>query len=352
LSGVLFTSCYETDPLVLGGKPYLYHIQNNETYWTDTLTLFGENLGVKRDSSYIVINDTLHISSNNCITWTQSKIEFIVPKLPLNSTIYVVFNGKKLIVENDSTNYYQNIIVNPFPPFSTILVSAGNFMMGSNEFGIVNEMPVHNVILTKSIYVSTCEVNQRLYELIMDENPSEIKGNNYPIYNVKWLDAIQFCNFLSDESGLQRVYTIIDSPNYVSFDTTANGWRLPTEAEWEYFALDSNANITFPNADAQLKKYAWYSSNSSLNPHYTGLLIPSSLGLYDILGNVWEWCWDYYNENYYSISPIVNPQGPNQGTQHIMRGGSCEDNKLIVRFQCRKSDKPTQKVGFRLVRNQ
>ena len=338
---VILAGCYESDPIIIGGSTRVFKLQDTTTFYSDTFTLYGENLGSITDSNYLVINDNVKIASVDCINWTQSKIQFIVPSLPLQSTIYVVVDGKKIYY--DAQNYYQNIVVYPYPKFDYVLIPAGSFDMGSDVFGIVNEQPIHNIMLTKDIYVSTCEINQRLYSVINKENPSTIKYNDYPVYNVSWFDAILFCNKLSILDDLQPVYEIIDSAVY--FETDANGWRLPTEAEWEYFA-----NISIDN-EKKLLEYAWFYTNSALNPHNIGKLKANKYGLYDVLGNVWEWCWDYYREDYYSITPLVNPTGPLTGTDRIIRGGSCDDGKIIVRKEYRTKNKSNEKIGFRIVRN-
>ena len=341
---LIFSSCSESEPIKIGGEPKIYQLTNNNTFYTDTLSIYGENLGMMQDSSYLIINDTLQISSFDCLIWMNSRIDFVVPQLPLQSTIYVVVNARRMMLNENS--YYQNINVSPYPPFATVLINSGNFEMGSAEFEIADEMPVHLVRLTRSFWVSTCEVNQRLYSMIMDENPSEIKRYDFPVYNVSWLDAIQFCNKLSATDGLKQVYTILAN-NYVSFDTAANGWRLPTEAEWEYF---SQVNTTIFN-DESLSKFAWFAYNSGLQPHSVGKLQANVFGLYDVLGNVWEWCWDYYRSDYYSISPLVNPLGPLEGAVRVKRGGSCDDGRLLVRTHSRFTSASNPKVGFRIVRN-
>lgn len=340
---LVFYACYESKPIITDGNTRIFKIQDANTFYTDTFTLYGENLGNINDSSYIIINDTLKIESGNCVNWTQSKIQFVVPLIPLLSTIYVVVNDKKIYY--DSQDYYQNIIVQPYPKFDYVLILVDSFDMGSNEFNIENEKPIHKVMLTKNIYVATCEVNQRLYSIINNQNPANIKYNDYPVYNVSWLDAILFCNKLSVFDNIQPAYDIIDSNVY--FDIHANGWRLPTEAEWEYFA-DFDTNI---NNEKTLIEYAWFYNNSTLNPHSIGKLKPNKYGLYDILGNVWEWCWDYYKDDYYYTAPLVNPTGPTTGTGRVIRGGSCDDGKIIVRKEYRTTNNSYEKIGFRIIRN-
>lgn len=340
---IFILSCADSNPVTLGGDPKIYKLQDSNTYFTDTISIYGENLGKSRDSSYLVFNDTFRISSLNCLKWTNSNIQFVVPKLPFASKFFVVIDGKKLFFAADK--YYHNLNINPYPPISLILVPSGSFKMGTEQFGIKNEAPVHSVQLTQSFYVSKYEITQRLYNLVIGNNPSDVTGNEFPVYNITWLEAIKFCNILSKIDGLDTVYTITSNNNYVSFDTTANGWRLPTEAEWEYFA-----QINLNDSDS-LNYFAWFSINSGLQVHNVGKLMPNSLGLYDVLGNVWEWCWDYYKDDYYSISPVVNPTGPLSGTERVMRGGSYQDSKLFVRTHCRAANTAKPKVGFRVVKN-
>ncbi|MDR0926377.1 MAG: formylglycine-generating enzyme family protein [Ignavibacteria bacterium] len=340
------TACYESELPDFGGEPIIYKIQDTVTCYMDVFAIYGENLVGSGDSNYVVFNDTLRLYSSECEQWTQSKITLVMPKLPYNSTVYVVVNGKKVYYDKNS-HYYQNILVNPYPEFATASIPAGTYNMGCADFGIANEMPVHKVILTRNLLVSTCEVTQRLYRTLMNANPSDEIDDTLPVYNVEWLDAVRFCNKLSIADGLQAVYTIIDSPLYVSYDATAKGWRLPTEAEWEYFSqMDSE-----DNTDNAIGNVAWYSYNSGLIPHSCGQLNPNKYGLYDVLGNVWEWCWDYYDANYYGISPQTNPMGAMVSDSRVYRGGSVDDAKLLVRPTCRISTNEAPKIGIRIVRN-
>jgi len=342
------TACYKIDPIIIDGSPLIYKLQNDTTFYTDILILSGEYLGNINDLSYVVINDMLIIPSANCLSWSQSKIQIEIPLLPKLSNIYVVVAGKKVFYDKD--NYYQYIVVLPYPSFECVLIPAGSFDMGSEEINIPehsNERPVHNVILTKSFYVSIFEVSQRLYSIVMKENPSEEQFDYYPVYNVLWLDAIKFCNNLSLLDSLEPVYDISETTNFVKYDVEANGWKLPTEAEWEYFA-----DLSIKN-ESELLQYAWFTINSANNPHSIGRLEPNRYGLYDVLGNVWEWCWDWYDKDYYnSVFPVVvNPKGPDTGIEHTIRGGSCDDGKIYLRKEYRCPRKDGAKIGFRIVRN-
>lgn len=332
-------ACSESKPVDTSGEPKIYPIENNNTYYSDTLTVWGEHLGAAQDSSYVVINDTLRIKSANCIKWTESKIMLLVPQLPYNSTLYVVIDGKKNYI--DATTYYMQLNVEPLPGFEQVLIAHGTYKMGGN-FGFADELPIHDVTLTHDLMVASCETSQRIYGLVMNNNPSLFKDNMLPVHNIIWLDAVKFCNAISELYSLKPAYTI--SGANVSWDMEANGWRLPTEAEWEYISQVDTAQ------GFNLDDYAWHSVNSGLQPHFSAQKLPNIHGLYDVLGNVSEWCWDYYQANYYSISPLVNPKGPQNGIERVMRGGSCDDGKAFVRVQKRKAS-ANKYAGIRLVRN-
>ncbi len=340
---ILLVACSESKPVDTTGITQIYPLENPNTYYSDTLTIYGQFLGKADTTSYLVFNDTLKISSLDCLHWTESKISVIVPKLPKSSTLYVVVNEAKINITKET--YYIELNVEPLPEIQTVIVKSGTFEMGGT-FGFQDELPVHNVTISKDLLVMATEVNQRIYNLVISEedNPSLIKSNELPVYNISWIDAVKFCNEISKLLSLQPPYEITQD-NYVLWDTTANGWRLPTEAEWEFFAqIDTN------NFD--LKENAWFATNSGLRPQECARLKPNIAGLYDCLGNVNEWCWDLYDANYYSVSPLVNPKGAKTGTNRVMRGGCCNDGKAFVRIQKRSTTEPMPFVGMRLVRNE
>ena len=162
--------------------------------------------------------------------------------------------------------------------------------------GFDNERPVHTVTVS-TFYIGKYEVTQGLYESVMGANPSEFKGdNNLPVENVTWYNAVSFCNKLSEKEGRQAVYTIDGTT--VTADWSKNGYRLPTEAEWEYAAKGGNGspgNYLYAGSN-NVDDVAWYSGNSSNTPHVVGKAKPNGLGIYDMSGNVWEWCWDWYSD--------------------------------------------------------
>ncbi len=252
-----------------------------------------------------------------------------------------------------------------------ILVQGGTFEMGSPETELqrVDDETRHSVTVD-SFYIGRYEVTQKEYEEIMGENPSNFKGENLPVESVTWYDAINFCNRLSEKQGLTPVYTI-DGEN-VSWDRSANGYRLPTEAEWEY-AARAGTTTPFNTEDSigaeEANFYGHYpygieenyfsQENLETKPGeyrqetvQVGSFSPNKWGLYDIHGNVREWCFDYYGE--YDLENTNNPSGPNEGTSRVNRGGGWNDYAKHMRSSYRGSQTPDQAMsntGFRIVRN-
>ncbi|NLA39788.1 MAG: SUMF1/EgtB/PvdO family nonheme iron enzyme, partial [Methanomicrobiales archaeon] len=190
-----------------------------------------------------------------------------------------------------------------------VFVQGGSFRMGDVwGGGFDGEKPIHNVTLS-SFYIGKYEVTQALYKEIMGNNPSYFKGDNLPVVGVTWYNAVEFCNKLSEKAGLQKVYTI--SGTSVRADFTKSGYRLPTEAEWEYAARSGgreDRKWSGTNTEGELGNYAWYDSNSGNKTHPVGTKKANDLGIYDMSGNVYEWCWDWKG-NYSSFSQ-TNPTGP------------------------------------------
>ena len=202
--------------------------------------------------------------------------------------------------------------------------------MGSPETELqrVADETEHNVTLD-SFYIGKYEVTQKEYEEIMGENPSNFKGENLPVESVTWYDAINFCNNLSQKQGLTPVYTI-DGEN-VTWDRAANGYRLPTEAEWEYAARAGtttpfNTENSIGAEDANFYGHYPYGIEENLETKpgeyrqetvEVGSFNPNNWGLYDMHGNVREWCFDYYGE--YDLENTNNPSGPNEGTLRVNR---------------------------------
>ena len=236
--------------------------------------------------------------------------------------------------------------------FELVDVEGGSYKMG-DAMGEKDEFPVHTVEVG-SFKMSTTEITQELYKKVMGTNPSYFKGEKLPVEKVSWLDAVKFCNKLSEIQGLDPCYTIGSS---VSCDFNANGYRLPTEAEWEYAARGGIANEKFQYSGSDsIDEVAWYTGNSENQTHEVGTKAPNSLGIYDMSGNVWEWCWDNYSETYYTEGSQSNTKGPGSGDKKVLRGGSRSsiigDGSSICRVSNRSSAKASESYylnGFRFV---
>ncbi len=150
----------------------------------------------------------------------------------------------------------------------------------------------------QSFSISKFPVTQKIYTEVVNENPSEFIGENLPVENVSWIDAVNFCNKLSEIYNLENCY--IFSETDVVFDRTKKGFRLPTEAEWVFSCKAGNNAIRY----GELEEIAWYKNNSDKKTHEVGLKKPNNWGIYDMLGNFWEWCSDVYDETVYGTYRI------------------------------------------------
>ena len=212
------------------------------------------------------------------------------------------------------------------------LIQPGSFMMGS-EAGDRSEKPVHQVKMTQPFYMGKYEVTQEQYEAVMGADPSHFKGARNPVEQVSWNDAQEFSRKVSRRTGK----TV----------------RLPTEAEWEY-ACRAGSRTPFCSGDSdnQLGEYAWYRENSGTETHAVGTKKPNAWGLYDMHGNVCEWCLDWYDSDYYKNSPMNDPTGPWAGTARVLRGGSWLFTPGECRSALRYGDDPARTNairGFRVV---
>jgi len=237
--------------------------------------------------------------------------------------------------------------------FTMKSIPAGSYTMGdASNSHETNERPARTVSV-KAFYMSQLEVSQALYQQVMGENPSKNKGDNLPVESMTWYDALKFCNALSVRDGYTPVYSDIDGNEKADFN--ANGYRLPTEAEWEYACRAGSTTLySSGSALADLERCAWFSGNADARTHDRGKREANSFGLYDMHGNVFEWCWDWYRPDYYSQSVNNNPKGPDSGTQKVCRGGSY----FVWQYGCRSSFRsmlepefPGPDIGIRLVRN-
>ena len=220
-----------------------------------------------------------------------------------------------------------------------------------------NEALVHKVTISQSFYMSKYEVQQILYKSVMATNPSNFKGDYLPVERVSWYMAVDFCNKLSERDGFQKCYNINGS-----CDWTANGYRLPTEAEWEYACKAGTTtdfytgNLTIATECEPIEKkidsIGWYCGNANDSTHIPGLKKPNKYGLYDIIANVWELCWDWLGN--YTSDAVIDPKGPSSGTMKVARGGSWHNSPGMSRAAMRgfadTPDMQSSTIGLRLVR--
>ena len=213
-----------------------------------------------------------------------------------------------------------------------VFVKGGCYQMGDTfGDGYANEKPVHEVCVN-DFYIGKYEVTQGQWQRIMGNNPSYYKncGDNCPVEQVSWNDIQQFIQRLNNQSGKQ--------------------YRLPTEAEWEYAARSGGKSEKYAGGN-DVDAVAWYDGNSGRETHPVGQKQPNGLGLYDMSGNVWEWCSDWYGEKYYGQSFRDNPDGPSSGSYRVLRGGSWNDKPRDVRVANRLGYNPGYRdyyFGFRL----
>jgi len=216
-----------------------------------------------------------------------------------------------------------------------------------------DEKPQHRVRITRPFYLGVTEVTQGQYRGMTGENPSLFKGSDdLPVEQVSWYDAIAFCNKLSEREGLKPYYQ-----SGAGVQSGGDGYRLPTEAEWEYACrAGTSTRYSFGDDEASLGEYAWFGGNSSVpKTHPVGQKRPNKFGLYDMHGNVWEWCWDGYDKDYYRQSPVVDATGPLQASLRVNRGGGWDSGSRVPKSAFRSyglRDDRSSYRGFRLARGQ
>lgn len=267
-----------------------------------------------------------------------------------------------------------------------VALQGGTFIMGFAQ-GDTDETPLHRVEVSR-FFMAKTEVTTAQFEAFIDstgyQTDAELGDGSYiwdslgwhkmdglnwrhtetghlrprqdydcPVLHVSWYDAAHYCNWLSDMAGLERVYRFF--PDSVAGDLMANGFRLPTEAEWEYAAASGISTRKSVYAGAgSLGALGWYSGNAMRRVHPVAQKKANLLGLYDLSGNVWEWCHDWYDKNYYAqTQDAVNPAGPFAGETRVLRGGSWNNSGKHCRIANRTSRFPDFRdgsVGFRVAR--
>ncbi|WP_051286881.1 SUMF1/EgtB/PvdO family nonheme iron enzyme [Paenibacillus taiwanensis] len=189
----------------------------------------------------------------------------------------------------------------------------------------------------RSFQLAPSPVTVELYDAIMGNSPLSITANQTPVVNISWNEAISFCNLLSQRAGLNECYSVKNDSEEIICNWEADGYRLPSEAEWQYACKAGTTGYRYGEID----KIAWYKDNAGGQIHKVGQKQPNAWGLYDMIGNVWEWCWDIYDEQVY-------------GSYRIFRGGSWAEAERGCGASCRRRSHPTfaiDDLGFRLARS-
>jgi len=227
---------------------------------------------------------------------------------------------KRVQEGSDPTIYTVNGV-----SFQMVSIVGGTFQMGSTT-GDDDEKPVHEVRVG-SFAIGQTEVTQELWGTVMGTNPSNFKGNKRPVERVSWNDCQTFIAKLNQLTG--------------------KTFRLPTEAEWEYAARGGiqSKGYTYSGSNS-IEEVAWYTSNSGSTTHEVATKAPNELGLYDMSGNVWEWCQDWYGSDYYSSSVVNSPTGPSSGSSRVYRGGSWRNNATYCRVAYRGHNSPTVSYNY------
>ncbi|MBN1250987.1 MAG: formylglycine-generating enzyme family protein [Bacteroidales bacterium] len=297
---------------------------------------------------------------------------------------------RKLILKNTTVLIVLSFLfsTNINAQAQMVLVEGGTFKMGRDtkkdivegaEFK--NELPRHDVTLN-SFMIGKYEVTVKEYKEFVKATGKKMPSSPdsawfaehpdtklyyplsksqwwgwkdyYPMHNVTWYDAVEYCNWLSEKNGLEKCYKI--AGENTTCDFSKNGYRLPTEAEWEFAARGGNKSKGYNYSGSNnLDDVAWYDETTGLKgPMKVGTKKPNELGIYDMSGNVWEWCNDYYSGSYYSISPKDNPKGAGQNIHRVIRGGSWHYRSQLARIADRDGPYPhftNYNYGFRLAKN-
>ncbi len=237
----------------------------------------------------------------------------------------------------------ERVVPETKPPLVDLVgIPGGSFLMGSpegEEGRSDNEGPVHEVQISPFACMRLL-VTRRLYSEILGQDPGwpEGKADNRPVNNVSWFDAVRFCNRLSEREGLESCYQI--KGKRVRWNRAAGGYRLLTEAEWEYACrAGTTTRWSFGDGEERCVDYAWFSGNSIGGLQPVGSKLPNTWGLHDMHGNAREWCWDWYGP--YTVERQINPAGPDSGISRVVRGGALTNSPWLLRSASRYRSQPS-----------
>lgn len=257
-------------------------------------------------------------------------ILFRIVVLLLNCALLVATSFAAPISEQKAQSLFRSTASATYTDQTTgmefVLVKGGCFVMGDLFGDGEDDEKTEHEVCVDDFYMGKYEVTQDQYRKITGNNPSKLKRGKLPVENMSWNDAQNFIHKLNKING--------------------QNYRLPTEAEWEYAARSGGKPEKWAgtNNKSELEHYAWYGGNKT---HTVGQKEPNGLGLFDMSGNVWEWCSDWYDKNYYSLSPHNNPHGPSKGSGRVIRGGSASSSAWNVRTADRFGYGPSLRLRYR-----
>lgn len=337
---ILFSACAERITESPIKTPQIKQVSPTQIYITQDMEIIGEGF-TNSIEAYLLFTDETKILKKDAKDWNDSYIKINLP-FSLTSSKF------KIVTPNGESDWYE-FHFQKFPTIETTKIFLSSFEMGNN-FAAIDERPKHLVDFNYELEVQTSEITQRDYEIVMNKRPSIIANKELPVSNISWFDAIEYCNKLSELQGLDKAI-ILESGSKFTIDFNSNGWRLATEAEWEYLCR-AGTNTDF-SGNGDINEIGWYSSNSGYLPHYPKGKIANQFGLYDMHGNMYEWCFDTYHENFYSIASLQNPLSTDKGSQRVIRGGAFDSGIRFTRSFTRNSfsqDSSSHNIGFRIVR--
>ena len=281
----------------------------------------GDLLEIETENGKIILDVTFPmLTTSKCKIKGKGKLSGLSKGMTVYRYSKDIENKDELAGKAGETKTIGNIEMVNLP--------GGTFEMGSNE--LIDEKPLHKVTVD-DFWIGKYEVTQKQYEEIMGANPGYFKGDNLPVELVSWNDAVEFCKKFSEKYNVKA--------------------RLPYEAEWEY-ACRGGTSTKYYWGNEVNGDFCWYSGNSDSNTHEVGSKKPNAFGLYDMSGNVSEWCSDWYGESYYKSSPLKNPTGALGGRDRVLRGGFIYDKSNHLRSSFRFRHNPgysSTSSGFRVV---
>jgi formylglycine-generating enzyme len=357
--------CYATPPVVTNASA------NQRTDGSKIVDIYFDVADEEDLNVYIIVNLSFDGGSTFTFTPTVNNMSGDFNYIPVGTGKHIIWNAGNEAQQFDGVEFAVKIQAwDTIPiPLNFVFVQGGTFTMGNTYNNNNADGLLHQVSLT-SFYIDKYEVTQQEWIDVMGTNPSHFQGDlARPVEQVSWYSAIAYCNKRSMLEYLTPCYTYIgygtnpaewpEGWNQGAHDNftcnfTDNGYRLPTEAEWEYAAKGGNLSHNYLYSGSNLLSVvSWCYANSSQQTHPVGQLLANELATADMSGNVWEWCWDWYDGSYYNTSPSLNPTGPATGSFRVDRGGSWGDGGSLCRVALRNLYTPSGtavSLGFRLVR--